>query len=422
MHYLTLSCVFSLAYLAITALAANTTPCNNSPLLCNRAYDNVTYLGAHDSPFLRDSSTSSSLSGDQFYSSITQLSAGVRLLTGQIYTTNATSGLHLCHTECSLLDAGRLSTWLSSIKTWLDANPNDVVTILLVNSNDAPTSSIAAEFALADLTSYTFHPTSTATSSHSGAGAWPTLQTLINANTRLITFVASLADDGSAAPYLLNEFDYMFENSYNNTSPSDFSCVPDRPANVAGSIQAATTQGLMPLLNHFLYTELATTGELAGVDIPDVDAAYTTNAPTGSVNCTATTGCLGTVAQGCADMYGRAPSYVLVDWFNVGPAIATVDALNGVAEADVVGRQDVSGDAAAPAGGSSSSSSAGSAGATQTTAAGGSAGASGTGGTSASATAVAVAASAACGGGRVPMSYVWLVGLLGALPGWILLG
>jgi len=175
----------------------------------------------------------------------------------------------------------------------------------------------------------------------------------------------------------------------------------------------------MPLLNHFLYTELATTGELAGVDIPDVDAAYTTNAPTGSVNCTATTGCLGIVAQGCANAYGRAPSYVLVDWFNGGPAIATVDALNGVAEDDVVGRQGVSGVAAAPAGVSSSSSSTGSAGATQTTAAGGSAGASGTGGTSASAT--AVAASVACGGGRVPMSYVWLVGLLGALPGWILL-
>jgi len=415
MYYLTLSWVFSLAYLAITALAANTTPCNNSPLLCNRAYDNITYLGAHDSPFLRDSSTSSSLSGDQFYSSTTQLSAGVRLLTGQIYTTNATSGLHLCHTECSLLDAGRLSNWLSSIKTWLDANPTDVVTLLLVNSNDASTASIAAEFALADLTSYTFHPTSTATSSTPGAGAWPTLQTLINANTRLITFVASLADDGSAAPYLLNEFDYMFENSYNNTSPSDFSCVPDRPANVAGSIQAATTQGLMPLLNHFLYTELATTGELAGVDIPDVDAAYTTNAPTGSANCTTGTGCLGTLAQGCADMYGRAPSYVLVDWFNVGPAIATVDALNGVAEDDVVGRQDVSGAAAPPpAAEASSSSSAGSAGPTQS----GSASASGsTGG----ATATAAAASAADGKGRVPMSYVWLVGLFGVLPGWMLL-
>jgi len=165
----------------------------------------------------------------------------------------------------------------------------------------------------------------------------------------------------------------------------------------------------MPLLNHFLYTELATTGELAGVDIPDVDAAYTTNAPTGSVNCTEGTGCLGTVAQGCADAYGRAPSYVLVDWFNVGPAIATVDALNGVAEEDVVGRQSVSGVAAAPAGGASSSA-AGNAGATQTTTASGSAGASAT----------AIAASAALVGIRVPTSYAWLVGVLGILSaGWL---
>ena len=276
------------------------------------------------------------------------------------------------------------------------------MTLLLVNSDDATTASIAAEFALADLTSYTFQPTSTTTSSNPGASEWPTLQTLIDANTRLVTFVASLADDGSAAPYLMNEFDYIFENSYNNTSPSDFSCVPDRPASVAGSIQASTTQGLMPLLNHFLYTDLATSGALAGVQIPDVDAAYTTNAPTGSANCTEGTGCLGTVAQGCADAYGQAPSYVLVDWFNVGPAIATVDALNGVAEDDVVGRQGVSGVAAAPAadGVASSSSSVGSAGATQTMAAGG-------------ASATAVVASTAGGGGRVPLGHAWLFVALG---------
>ncbi len=30
--------------------------CNNSSDLCSRSYSNVTYLGAHDSPFLRNSS------------------------------------------------------------------------------------------------------------------------------------------------------------------------------------------------------------------------------------------------------------------------------------------------------------------------------------------------------------------------------
>jgi len=294
-------------------------------------------LGAHDSPFLRPS-----LAGDQYYNSTTQLSAGVRLLTGQIYTTNATSGLHLCHTTCELLDAGRLSTWLSDIKNWLDENPNDVVTILLVNGNAVSTSSIAAEYAAADITSYTFTPTGT-----SGSNIWPTLQTLISSNTRLITFIASLVDSDASAPYLLNQYDHVFENPYNYTSLDSFSCQPSRPSNVLNNYPAAQAAGLMPLMNHFVYTDLLPT-----VQIPDDADIYQTNAPIGSVNCT--TGCLGTTAEGCASFYERAPSYVVVDFFNVGPAIDTVDQLNGVT--DAFGRLSLSGVAAVPGSGSTTTS------------------------------------------------------------------
>lgn len=110
----------------------------------------------------------------------------------------------------------------------------------------------------------------------------------------------------------------------------------------------------MPLMNHFVYTDLAASGPLAGVEIPDVSDIYATNAPTGSANCTSQGGCLGTTAQGCADVYERAPWAVLVDFFNVGPAIETVDSLNGVT--DAVGRISVSGVAAAEAVGAASAS------------------------------------------------------------------
>ena len=39
--------------------------CNNSPDLCSRSYSSITYLGAHDSPFLRNSSNGFSDSGNQ---------------------------------------------------------------------------------------------------------------------------------------------------------------------------------------------------------------------------------------------------------------------------------------------------------------------------------------------------------------------
>jgi hypothetical protein len=104
-------------------LTKRTTACNNSPDLCSKTYGEITHLGAHDSPFVRDASTSNSLAGDQFYDTTTQLSAGVRLVTAQVHKSN--SQWRLCHTTCTLLDAGLLSDWLKKIKTWLDDNPNE---------------------------------------------------------------------------------------------------------------------------------------------------------------------------------------------------------------------------------------------------------------------------------------------------------
>ena len=45
---------------------SSTTACNNSPDLCSRSYSSITQLGAHDSAFLRDSSTGFSSSGNQY--------------------------------------------------------------------------------------------------------------------------------------------------------------------------------------------------------------------------------------------------------------------------------------------------------------------------------------------------------------------
>lgn len=312
MHQQLLQTVLLLPVLLRSAFAA--TACNNSPLLCDKAYNNVTYLGAHDSPFLRDAATDYSESGNQFYNSTVQLSAGVRLLTAQVH--NSSNEWHLCHTSCELLDAGLLSDWLGDIRDWMADNPNEVVTILLVNSDDATSADLAAEYTAADIVQYSYEPDFT-----SAPETWPTLQTLINKGSRLINFVASLTYD-SNYPYLLDEFTYIFENPYDNSSPENFTCTAQRPSSVDGDTEAALNQNLMPLMNHFLYTD-----ELLGIEVPDVDYINTTNAASGG------TGNLGTTAAGCASTYGRAPTYVLVDFFNEGPAIDTVDSLNGVTNA-----------------------------------------------------------------------------------------
>ena len=301
---------------------ATTTACNNSPDLCSRAYSNITQLGAHDSPFLNNASSSNTITfsdaGNQNVNSVAQLTAGVRLLTAQVHNNNG--AWHLCHTSCSLLDAGTLSAWLSTIKTWMDGNPNDVVTILLVNSDDATAEDLNAEFEAANITSLGYQPPSTTTA----LTTWPTLQEMISNNTRLVTFVADLAPStNTVAPYLLDEFTFVFENPYNVTSLSNFSCVADRPPAVFEQTAAAVSSGRLPLVNHFLDTS-----DGLGIDVPDTANITTTNGQTG-------VGSLGAAASNCSAVYGKRPAFLLVDFFDEGYTLSVVNNLNGISTSAV---------------------------------------------------------------------------------------
>jgi hypothetical protein len=286
-------------------------------------------MGAHNSAFLRDASTGNSLAGNQFYNATVALSAGLRLLQAQVHLSNGT--LRLCHTLCELLDAGPLETWLSKIKYWLDTHPNDVVTLLLVNADSQPAASFGAAFEASGISAYGFVP--------SGSG-WPTLQEMIVAGTRLVTFIASIDTTATQYPYLLPEFSHVFETPFNVTSLSGFGCALDRPSS-AGSATSAVRAGLLPLLNHFAYTAVT-----ADILIPNVGNIDTTNSPS-----TSETGALGLHAQTCAAQWGVKPVFVLVDFYDRGPSIDTADRVNGI----VATGRDTSGQRAA----SSSSAAAG---------------------------------------------------------------
>ena len=190
-----------------------------------------------------------------------------------------------------------------------------VVTILLVNSDNASAADLQAEFAAADIIRYAYTPSSTS----APIATWPTLQNLIDKSTRLITFVSSLDPAANTvAPYLLDQFTFVFENPFEVTSLSNFSCVPDRPSAIQGDASAAVQSGRLPLMNHFKGVQQAFSVT------PDVFNVATTNAPSGPV------GNLGDAAAECRTLYGKAPTYILVDFFNQGPAIETVDKLNNI--------------------------------------------------------------------------------------------
>lgn len=100
--------------------------------------------------------------------------------------------------SCLLLDAGNFSTYLSEVKTWMDSNPNEVVTLLLVNTDGIDPTVWQAAYVAAGIDTYAYTPTNVPIA----YADWPTLQTLITTGKRLVSFLAQNADV-STAPYLV---------------------------------------------------------------------------------------------------------------------------------------------------------------------------------------------------------------------------
>ncbi|EHK24583.1 uncharacterized protein TRIVIDRAFT_168453 [Trichoderma virens Gv29-8] len=282
--------------------------CNNSPVLCDRHYNDITYMGAHDSAFLRDASTGNSIAGNQYLNATLALDAGLRLLQAQVHNENGT--LHLCHTSCGLLDAGPLENWLAAINDWVVGHPSDVITILLVNSDEVNVSQFAAAFQQSGLSKFGFVPQSKI--------EWPSLRTMIANDTRVVSFITNI-DASSAAPYLLPEFDYVFETPFTVVQLDGFNCTVDRPSN-AGTASEAFGSGFMGLINHFKDQEIT-----AGLIIPDTDNILLVN----SAN-TTTTGNLGLHIQQCNSQWNHRPSFVLVDFWDQGSTVKAADNSNGI--------------------------------------------------------------------------------------------
>ena len=288
---------FLLSFLCFAPGRAQTI-CNGHAELCSRRYSNVTAIGAHDSAFVGQ------LPQDNQAVSVTaQLDAGIRFLQVQSHK-NIFGTLQLCHTSCFEEDAGNVASYLSTVKSWLDANPNEVLTILIVNGDTVPVSMFDSAFTSSALKSYAYTPPT----SPLAIDAWPTLQELITTGTRLIAFLDAGAD--ASVPYILDEFTYFFETPFDTLDPAFPECTIDRPA-------GAKADGRMYIVNHFLDVEWH------GIDIPDRMALDATNAATG-------VGSIGAQADLCVGLYGRAPVGVLVDYFDHGDVFKAQNALNGL--------------------------------------------------------------------------------------------
>jgi hypothetical protein len=83
--------------------------------------------------------------------------------------------LHFCHTKCDYIDVGPISGYLSDVTKWLKANPNEVLTILMGNGDDAHPTSYQDQIKQAGLDQFVYTPPKIPM----GIDDWPTLSEMI---------------------------------------------------------------------------------------------------------------------------------------------------------------------------------------------------------------------------------------------------
>lgn len=284
----------------------NATVCNGHAELCDRPYGNVTFFGSHDS--FAFSSDPLALAADQRVDVPTQLSLGVRFLQAQSHIDGGT--LKFCHTSCDLFDGGSVQDYLTNVKTFLDNNPNEVLTLLFTNPDGASLTDLwQPAFDGAGVTPFVYTPDPA--SLPLKRSDWPTLGDMISSGKRVVAFLDSGANV-TQVPFLLPEFDMLWEPPFSVTDPT-FPCSVNR---ISGPL---SPQDHLNMLNHNL--NIAVFGDQS-ILVSDPGDANTTNGVDSIM----------ANANGCAPLAGNVfPNFVMLDFVNIGQGQQAVDIMNGFA-------------------------------------------------------------------------------------------
>ncbi len=168
-----------------SATPTNTQACNNYPEFCYRKYSNITYVGAHNSPFVAPHNAAA----NQQLGVLDQLNDGIRLLTGETHYNATTNTISYCHTSCDLLDVGTAQEYFTNISSWISSHPYDIVTLLLVNSDSIGVGNYTTPLINSGLAKYAYIPPITPIN----VSNWPTLSEMILTGKRAVIFMVRRA-------------------------------------------------------------------------------------------------------------------------------------------------------------------------------------------------------------------------------------
>ena len=253
--------------------------CNGSAALCDRRYDQVAYATAHNAMSNADDGW---YIPNQHHTLARALADGVR---GLMLDTHPYRGdAYLCHSDCRI---GRrpLADAMCTVRAFLDAHPDEVVTLLFESGISADDTVQA--MARGGLLRYV--------GAQPVGGVWPTLREMIAAGHRLVVFTET---GGGSPAWYLPLYDNAWETGFAFSAPSEMSCAGNR----------GDPRNALFVLNHFLNAPVASASLADQVNhAPQLLAR----------------------AQRCMRDSRHLPNFVAVDFYDVGDLFEVVDALNG---------------------------------------------------------------------------------------------
>lgn len=313
------------------AIAGEGTVCNGHEELCDRTFDEVSYVATHNS--MSVAGKPGWFLGEQGVDIVPQLDLGVRALLVDVWygraagagrvRTSARSyeealavandelgpdivdsalrvidavapgapqgpeALYMCHGLCET-GATSFDDTLVDIRSWLTTHPDEVMTIFVEDHVDAD--DIGASVIRAGLEDYLY--------TFPENEPFPTLGEMIRSGRRLVVMLEA-GDGRPEYPWLVNGFDHVQDTPYDFPTVASFSCDPNRGVGDAP----------MLLINHWIagFTDLVSSARI--VNAADV---------------------LGPRVFECREERGLQPTFVAVNYADIGDVFAVVDQLNGV--------------------------------------------------------------------------------------------
>lgn len=207
--------------------------------------------------------------------------------------------MYLCHTSCELLNVGTLEDYLTTVTNWLNRHPYDVIAILMGNYDVVNPGNYTAPVVNSGLIKYVYTPPT----SPMPLNSWPTLAEMIFKSQRAVVMLDYQANQ-TAIPWLLDEFSQMWETPFSPTD-REFPCTVQRPPDQGASVR----ENRMYMANHNLNLQVSLAG--ISLDVPFFPLLNETNAVSGF-------GSAGRTVENCTTRWNRPPTFLLVDYYNIG--------------------------------------------------------------------------------------------------------